>query len=163
LTSRITGAPEAEIALRRLRKWLATILLLGIAVTTIDLLLIAHYEDATQMIPLVILGLGFIALSSHLLRLSRSSLLLVQLLMVVFVVSGGLGMFLHHRASADFQREIDPDLGGSKLFWKAVRAKTPPALAPGTMVLLGLLGLAYAYRHSAVARRRDHIEEDWSE
>jgi len=26
-------------------------------------------------------------------------------------------------------------------------AKTPPALAPGAMIQLGLLGLVYTYRH----------------
>jgi hypothetical protein len=33
------------------------------------------------------------------------------------------------------------------LFWQAIRAKTPPLLAPGAMVQLGLLGLAYTYKH----------------
>ena len=38
------------------------------------------------------------------------------------------------------------------LFWKAMAAKTPPALAPGAMTQLGLLGLAYAFRHPALGR-----------
>ncbi len=34
-------------------------------------------------------------------------------------------------------------------------AKTPPALAPGSMAQLGLIGLAYTYRHPDIAGRLD--------
>jgi hypothetical protein len=41
----------------------------------------------------------------------------------------------------EFQLEMDPTLGGMALLLKVMHAKAPPALAPGNMVLLGLLGL----------------------
>jgi hypothetical protein len=41
--------------------------------------------------------------------------------------------------------EMDADQRRSEMFWKVLRAKSPPALAPGVMVQLGLLGLIYAY------------------
>jgi hypothetical protein len=41
---------------------------------------------------------------------------------------------------------MDPSLSGLALFASVVRAKAPPALAPATLVLLGLLGLTCAFR-----------------
>ena len=55
-------------------------------------------------------------------------------------------MVLHYRANMEFKLEMDPTLSGLALFWSVVRAKTPPALAPATLALLGLLGLTYAFR-----------------
>jgi hypothetical protein len=59
---------------------------------------------------------------------------------------------LHYRANVEFQREVDPSIAGRALLVKAMKAKAPPALAPGTMTQLGLIGLAYAYRYPS--RRR---------
>ena len=53
---------------------------------------------------------------------------------------------LHYRANMEFKLEMDPSLSGLALFSSVVRAKAPPAMAPATLVLLGLLGLAAAYR-----------------
>jgi hypothetical protein len=46
----------------------------------------------------------------------------------------------------EFQLEMDPSLQGVNLYRKAILAKTPPALAPGAMIQLGLIGLAYTFR-----------------
>jgi hypothetical protein len=73
--------------------------------------------------------------------------------MVLFVVAGALGIYYHYAANVEFQREVDPSLVGTALFWKAMAAKAPPALAPGSMAQLGLIGLAYTFRHPA---RRSH-------
>ena len=61
-------------------------------------------------------------------------------------VSGATGTVLHYRANMEFKLEMDPSMSGLALFWSVVQAKAPPALAPGNMALLGLLGLACAFR-----------------
>ena len=33
-----------------------------------------------------------------------------------------------------------------RAFWSVIRAKAPPALAPSTLILLGLIGLVVAFR-----------------
>ena len=66
------------------------------------------------------------------------------------VAVGLTGILLHYRGSMEFQTETYPDLSGWKLFLKVVRAKSPPALAPGAMVQLGLLGLIATYRHPSL-------------
>ena len=70
--------------------------------------------------------------------------------MLLFVAAGGFGIVLHYRANVEYQLESDPGLKGRALMWKVLAAKSPPALAPGVMAQLGLLGLAYAYRHPAL-------------
>ena len=75
---------------------------------------------------------------------------LLQFVMLTYIGTGVIGITLHFKANAEFQREIDPSLGGLALFWKVVEATAPPALAPGVMVQLGLLGLVYTYKHPAL-------------
>jgi hypothetical protein len=74
--------------------------------------------------------------------------------MLLFLISGVVGMYLHFEVNMEFQLEMDPALSGTALFRKAILAKTPPALAPGAMIQLGLIGLAYTFRHPAMERRR---------
>ena len=150
---------EAAATLGALRRVLLGILLLGMAGTTTELLLLQHDEDASQLIPLILLGTGFAVVAWNALTRTRLSITLLQIVMVLFVASGALGMYFHYQANLEFQLEIDQQLAGSKLLWAVLRAKTPPALSPGVMVQLGLIGLAYAFRHPAVALRGDVIEE----
>jgi hypothetical protein len=69
-----------------------------------------------------------------------------QSAMVLLMLSGALGAVLHYRANMEFKLEMDPSLSGLALFSSVVQATAPPALAPGNMALLGLLGLACAFR-----------------
>lgn len=135
-----------------LRRVLLAILLIGLTGTTIELLLLKHDEQAAQLIPLALIGLAFVAIAWHMLDGGRLSLRIFRSIMMLFVAAGALGVYLHYRANVEFQREVDPSIAGRALFVKAITAKTPPALAPGSMFQLGLIGLAYAYRYPS--RRR---------
>ena len=72
-----------------------------------------------------------------------------QALMVLYLLIGLLGVYLHYRGNVEFALERYPTLSGLKLMWKALRGATP-ALAPGALAQLGLLGLVYTYRHPAL-------------
>lgn len=136
------------------RRVLLVILLIGLVGTTSELLLLKHDEGLAQFIPLVLIGVAFVAIAWHEIHRGTASLRLFQITMVLFIASGILGMYLHYRANVEFQREVDPAIAGRELLMKAMTAKTPPALAPGSMSQLGLIGLAYAYRYP-VRRRSD--------
>jgi hypothetical protein len=142
----VAAAPESP-TLVVIRRVLLAILLIGMAGTTIELLLLKHVEEATQLIPLVLLGVAFVSVLWHASRPSGWSLMALQILMVLFVASGLVGVVLHYQANVEFQLEMDKSLAGMPLFWKAIAAKAPPALAPGSMSQLGLIGLAYSYRY----------------
>jgi hypothetical protein len=136
------------------RRILLAILLLGIAGLSLELWLLAHVEDVYQLIPLVLNGAGAVAATLVATRPSIGKVRLLQSVMVLFVISGALGMWLHYVATTEFQLEMDPTLSGWALFRKAIVAKAPPALAPGAMTQLGLIGLAYTFRHPALASPR---------
>jgi hypothetical protein len=142
-------------AIAGLRRILLCILLIGLAGLAIELLLLNHDEEATQVIPLALIGAALVVIAWHAFRSSVASLLAVQITMVLFVATGLLGVYLHYLANVEFQREVDPSIAGLALFWKAMTAKTPPALAPGSMVQLGLIGLAYTFRYPLPRRQAD--------
>jgi hypothetical protein len=64
------------------------------------------------------------------------------------VLAGFVGVAAHFHGSAEYQLELDPDMSTWDLVEKVMRAKAPPVLAPGMMLQLGLLGLAYVYSDS---------------
>jgi len=143
-----------------IRPFLLAILLLGMLGTAAELLLLGHDEEAPQLIPLAGIAVAVAVIAWHAVDRRAASVRALQLTMLLLVGAGVAGVVLHLRGSMEFQLETDASLGGWQLFWKAMRAKNPPALAPGIMAQLGLLGLAYAHRHPALgvtrSERQDH-------
>jgi len=129
------------------RRVLLAILIIGLVGTATELLLLDHDEEAIQLVPLALIAIAFVTIAWHALNPGGASLRLFQAVMVLLIVAGGVGTILHYRANVEFQREVDPSIAGRALILKAMKAKAPPALAPGTMAQLGLIGLAYAYRY----------------
>jgi hypothetical protein len=141
--------PSPVATLATLRRLLLAILLFGLVGTGTELLLIGHDEDAWQVIPLVVLTVAIVATLTMLTTRSTRATAATGLFrgaMVLLMLSGATGSVLHYRANMEFKREMDPSLSGFALFSSVVRAQSPPALAPGNMALLGLLGLACVFR-----------------
>ena len=125
---------------------LLAILGLGLAGTGAELILLEHYGDGWQMVPLALIGSGLAVLLWHGVTRGAASVIALQVVMALFLVSGIAGMLLHHKANAEFEQEMDPSLGGLAL-WKEALSGATPALAPGTMIQLGLIGLVFTYKH----------------
>ena len=136
-----------------MRRMLLFILLLGIAGTFAELLLLEHYEDRWQVVPLALFGLAFVVLAWHGVSRAASSIIALRVLMGLFLVSGMLGVYLHYKGNVEFELEAYPDRRGLTLFKEAMSGATP-ALAPGTMVLLGLIGLVYTHQHPRLGGER---------
>ncbi len=149
--------PPDPPPLRVVRRILLAALGLGISGTAVELLLLEHYEEWRQMIPLGLLGVGVAALIWHTVRQSAMSLRALQTLMLLFAVSGALGLVLHYRGNAEFELEMYPSKAGWELFRESMMGATP-ALAPGTMIQLALIGLAYSYRHPCLRRDTEAID-----
>jgi hypothetical protein len=131
--------------LSTIRTVILAVLMFGTAGLLAELALIAHYEDVTQWIPLALLAVGLVVVLLDL-ALARSwTQLLIQLTMVLIVAAGVLGVYFHFNGSREFQLEMDPQMRGTALVWHVLQAKSPPTLAPGSMIQLGILGLGYAY------------------
>jgi hypothetical protein len=144
---------SAAGTLAALRLTLLVILLVASAGTLVELFLLEHVEDAWQRAPIILLALGVIAMSWQLVRRDLASLRAMQVLMLLFVVSGLVGLALHYKGNVEFEKEMYPELAGLQLFKQAMTGATP-SLAPGTMVQFGLLGLLYTFRHPLLRSRR---------
>jgi hypothetical protein len=140
------------------RRGILLILVLAMAGTFIDLLLTEHFEDLWQLIPLALLVLGFGGIGWHVAAGSRRSRQALRGVMILFVGSGFLGVFLHYRGNAAFEREQNPRAGGWAVFRDAMMGGVP-TLAPGVMMQIGLLGLLYAFLPSRTNTRRRQMSD----
>jgi hypothetical protein len=134
------------------RRLLLALVLLGIGGLTLELLLLEHTESATQWIPFAVLALGLIVGVAAWIRPSARILRLLQIVMLLFIVAGLLGIYLHVRGNVLFEQETDPSARGLDLIWRSLYGGIP-MLAPAAMTHVGLLGLLFAYRHPALRRR----------
>ena len=141
--------------LSKLRQWLAGVLALGLAGTAVELLLLEHYEDPWQLVPLLLIVLALGILIWHVARPCTASVRALQVTMASFLLASVAGVWLHFRGAAEFQIEIDPAMSKWNLVKNVMRAKAPPVLAPGVMLQLGLIGLAYTYRYPRIPPSAD--------
>ena len=137
-----------------LRGFLLLLFLLGILGTGAELLLLEHTEDVWQWTPLVMISLSLAVLIWRAAGRSRLSLRAFQATMFLFIGGGFVGLYQHYGANAEFELEMYPSRAGLELFRHALQGATP-ALAPGMLIQLGLLGLAYTWRHPAAKTEND--------
>lgn len=131
------------------RTMLLGIFLLGVAGLTLELALLEHYDDAWQWTPFTLFGVSLLVLGWYGVARSGAAIKAFRAVMVLFLAAGALGIFLHYDGNVEFEKEMSPEVTGWPLFWEAARGATP-ALAPGAMVQLALIGLAFTYRHPAL-------------
>jgi len=142
------GVDRVEV----LRKWILGVLVLGLLGTVTELVLLEHYEKGLQLVPVGLIALSIVVLIWHVMKDDLASRRTLVAVMVLFLLAGFAGFVAHFLGSAEFQLELDPDMDKWELLEKILRAKAPPLLAPGMMLQLGLLGLAYVYSDSRYRR-----------
>jgi hypothetical protein len=112
--------------------------LLGVAA---ELVLLEHYEDLVQLIPFGVVAIGLAAAGWLVARPGRAAARAFAGAVTLLALSGLIGLILHYRGNAEFERERDPAIGGVTLIWESLTGATP-ALAPGTMILFSFIGYA---------------------
>jgi hypothetical protein len=143
------------VVLPFVRRCLLGLLALGTLSVSVELWLVEHFGDSNQLIPLVVAGMGLASLVATAVRPRPVTLRLLQFVMLCYAGTGVIGISLHYQANVAAQREVDPTIAGAALFWSVVRSAAPPALAPGILIQLSLVGLLATYRHPVLA------EEGW--
>lgn len=128
---------------------LLALVLLGSAGLAAELFLLEHMESLWQWLPFAVLGGGLVSGAALWLWPGPRSVRLFQGVMALFVLTGLLGLWLHYQGNAAFELEMDEAARGLDLVWRSLRGATP-ALAPGALAQLGLLGLILSYRHPAL-------------
>lgn len=155
-----TGSPAGDVpALVTIRRVLIATLFAGIVGTGIELLLLGHFETWLQAAPLVLLGLGLVAVLWQLAAARAASVRALQAVAILFLAAGVFGIGLHHDGNSALELEKSPSMPSLE---RARRAFTGPSpvLAPGSMALLGFVGLAYAYRHPQLGEDTRFSEEE---
>ena len=145
----IDSSTRESETLASIRKLLLGALAVGVMGTIGELILLRHIDKPAQWIPLAALAAAVPILIWHASSPSAASVRTLQVLMLAFAVLGVVGVGLHYDGNVEFERELNPSERGWTFVRKTVAGATP-VLAPGSMVLLGLVGLAHAYRHPSV-------------
>jgi hypothetical protein len=129
-------------------------LLLGIVLftavgTLLELLLLEHVEEIYQLIPVILLGIVILATAALWFKPNRGVVTMFRVVMALCLVSALVGIYLHYQANVEFVLERHPKMTGWALTKEAATGAMP-ALAPGTMAQLALVGLlATVSRRSA--------------
>ena len=142
----VDGASRESETLASIRTLLLAALAVGVIGTTGELILLRHIDKPAQWIPVVCLVAAVPVLIWHASSPGVASVRTLQALMLAFIGLGVVGVGLHYDGNVEFERELNPSERGWTFVRKTVAGATP-VLAPGSMVLLGLVGLAHAYRH----------------
>ena len=122
------------------QKLLLAIVLFSAGGTFTELLLLEHTEEIYQLIPVILLGLAFVASLAVLVKPVKSTITFLRIVMVLCLISALVGVYLHYLANVEFVLERHPRLTGIALFKEAIMGALP-ALAPGAMAQLSLIGL----------------------
>lgn len=135
--------------LRRIRRLLLALVVAGTAVFILELVLIEHTESAWQWSPLVVLVAGLLVEGAALVRPGPGTLRALRAAMVLFIVFGLVGIYLHFRGNLLFELEMEPGAGGLGLLWRAAGGGVP-TLAPAGLVGLGFVGLIHTMNHPSL-------------
>ena len=141
------------------RVLLLVIFMLGVSGLALELVLLEHYDDAWQWTPFILFVGSLLVLGWYAFGRSAVAIKAFRMVMVLFLAAGAFGVYLHYDGNVEFEREMSPEVTGWPLFWEAIRGATP-ALAPGAMVQLGLIGLALTFRHPALGGSALHDSND---
>lgn len=122
------------------QRLLLAIVLFSAGGTLTELILLEHTEEIYQLIPVGLLGLVIVTAVGVLLKPARIMVNIFRAVMALCLVSALVGIYLHYLANVEFVLERHPAMSGATLFKEAMMGGMP-ALAPGAMAQLSLIGL----------------------
>jgi hypothetical protein len=149
-----SGQSSSEAIVTVVRRGLIVILVLAMGGILVELLLIEHFEDVWQLVPLILLGLGLPALAWHVYAPGPASARVWGVLMALIVIAGFIGFYMHYAGNVEFELEQTPNATRWALFREAMMGATP-ALAPGAMIQIGLIGWLYGFVAKRTAKTSD--------
>lgn len=131
---------------RQFLLWLTVAMCLGVIA---ELVLTDHMEEPLQWAPLIVCGLGALAALAVIFRPSRNTLWALRVIMLMAMVSGGVGVIAHVTGNLEFAQEINAAKANAAPLTAALTGGNPP-LAPGALGATGLIALAATYWHPAL-------------
>jgi hypothetical protein len=119
----------------------------------IELVLLDHVKPIMQLIPVLLMATALFAIAWYGFTKSRESVKAFQILMILSIAAGLLGIFVHLGFSATDAVKKDKTLQGFPLIRAALTGVAPP-FAPAALIQIGLVGVAYTFRHPALIECR---------
>lgn len=144
----MTVDPVAE----RLRRFMLALAVLVFLFTPAELLLVGHTGVLVQWIPFLLCGLGLIAIAVAWRWPQRSTVLVLQAVMLGIVLGSLYGGYEHLAKNIAFALEIRPNATVGDVFWGAF-AGGNPLLAPGILAFGALLGWGATIGHPGLKRK----------
>jgi hypothetical protein len=138
--------PKDANTLGAIRKFLLATVLIALVGTEIELLILAHVKPLLQLLPVFLIAVALVSLIWYGVARNGQSLRLFQGTMAMCIASGLIGVVVHLAFSAAAETKKNPALSGMTLIRLALTGEAPP-LAPAMMIQIGLVGLAYTFRH----------------
>lgn len=108
-----------------------------------ELILIEHYEDPKQLIPVVFIPLSLLFFVLTYFFPGKWIKRITTTIMSLCALAGLLGIFFHLQGNFEFEKEMYPTMSPGNLFVKSLKGATP-LLAPGSLIGFGLLGVFYS-------------------
>ena len=142
---------DSSITLSRLRNYILGIYFISGIGLLAELLLLEHFEGFWQILPLVLIAISFLAMIWHFLSKNSLSRKITQGTMLLMILAGSWGLWMHYSGNTEFELELHPSVKGFELFWNSIKGATP-VLAPGAIVGLGLTGWVYTIMTAAKDR-----------
>lgn len=124
------------------RQVITAALLFMMVGTGFELVLIDHYEDLQQLIPLLCIALAMVLVLLLLYVQTRLLKALLKTVLGITALSGLYGTFLHLQANYEFEQEMQPSADDWHLLIDSFSGALP-ALAPGSMIVLALIGYSF--------------------
>ena len=116
----------ADHPVELLRLAVLGVLVIGLAGTVTELVLLEHYEQPMQLVPVVLIVAAIAAIVWQVMRHTAASLRTLEIIMALFVLASFAGVAAHFFGSAEFQLELNPSMSNWELLEKILRAKAPP-------------------------------------
>ncbi|MEM8765263.1 MAG: hypothetical protein AAGD88_15700 [Bacteroidota bacterium] len=110
--------------------------------TAMELYLLEHYEDRLQLIPMLCLALLLVLVVILFFQKNAIVKGIFKFALLLTAASGVYGVFLHLNANYEFEQEMRPSAKGWDLFLESLSGALP-TLAPGSMIVLALIGYSY--------------------
>ena len=131
---------------QRLRRFLLAVVASIFAGTTFELVLLNHTEELLQWVPFAVSAVGLAAIAAVWFAPRKGTLLTLRWSMILTIVASFVGMYIHFSRNFSFIREINPSFTYIDAIWPAMKGSYP-LLAPGILLLAGVLGLAAVWKH----------------
>lgn len=157
-TGHETPTSQESSVLRKVRSMLLGIVALGITGTSVELTLLGHFEEPAQSIPLIVLAGCLAVIIWHFLSPTATSVRMTRVMMMLLIVTAIAGVGYHFLGNLEFKRELYPEFEGLELLVEAVTGVTP-VFAPGSMLLLGFIGLTHTFRDPCLTGGRARAEK----